>query len=78
MTATPAFASRRYPARSRRAHAHGIDLLVMRLSMAALLWARRRADRADLGRDDLVRLRQQSAAIEQREHESALLAARVR
>lgn len=78
MTATPAFASRSYPSRSRRAQAHGIDRLVMRLSMAALLWARRRADRADLGRDDLVRLRQQSEAAERREHESALLAARVR
>src|ERR1700712_1068601 len=30
---------------TRRVRPHGLDLLVMRLSLATLLWARRRADR---------------------------------
>lgn len=62
---------------ARRARAHGIDLLVMRMSMAALRWARRRADRAVPGRDEVLRLRAQHSDIARREHESALRAARV-
>lgn len=80
MTATSVFVP------ARRARAHGVDLLVMRVSMAALLWARRRADRAEradcadraAGRDELVRLRALQLETERREHASALRAARVR
>lgn len=52
MIATPAYASH---ARIRRARPSGFDRLVMRLSLAALLWARRRADRAVPTREEHAR-----------------------
>lgn len=50
----------------------------MRVSMSALLWARRRADRAAVPREHVLRMREQAIAMEQREHEASLRAARVR
>jgi len=61
-----------------RHRARGIDLLVMRVSLAMLLWARRRADRADLPREEHERRLAIQADIARRQHASALLAARVR
>ncbi len=72
MTATLGYSA------SRRPRAHGIDRLVMRASMAALLWARRRADRAALTHETHERLRAQHVEVVRREHEAALRAARVR
>lgn len=46
--------------------------------MAALLWARRRADRATLTHETHERLRAQHTQVVRREHEAALRAARVR
>ena len=50
----------------------------MRASMATLLWARRRADRAALSHEAHERLRAQHVDVVRREHEAALRAARVR
>lgn len=78
MTAAPAFASGSCPTPSRRARPRGLDRLVIRLSMTALLWARRRANRSEVQREHAQRMHRQSIATERREHEAALLAARVR
>ena len=61
-----------------RHRARGIDLLVMRVSLAMLLWARRRADRATVTREEQERLFAVQADIARRQHAHALLAARVR
>lgn len=61
-----------------RHRARGIDLLVMRVSLAMLLWARRRADRAALPREEQARRFMVQADIARRQHANALLAARVR
>jgi len=73
MTATETFDST-------LARAHGLDRIVMKLSLTMLRWAEARSERATahpLDRDDLARARAQLEAIERREHESALRAARV-
>jgi hypothetical protein len=59
-------------------HASGVDLLVMRVSLALLLWARRRADRRAMSRESLQRAVAADRARAGREHQAALLAARVR
>ena len=61
-----------------RHRARGIDLLVMRMSLAMLLWARRRADRADLPREEHERRLAVQADVVRRQHADALRAARVR
>jgi hypothetical protein len=52
--------------------AHGIDYLAMRVSLAVLLWARRRADRHAVSRDELSRRLRVQRETERREHEFAL------
>lgn len=59
-------------------NATGLDLLLMRLSLAVLLWARRRADRRALSRESLQRAVAADRSRREREHHAALLAARVR
>lgn len=58
--------------------ARGIDLLVMRASLAMLLWARRRSDRTAINHEQRARQVRTAQATERREHAAALLAARVR
>jgi hypothetical protein len=78
MTATTAFdRAVNAPAR-RRARPHGVDRLVMRLSLAMLIWARKRADRDALSHDERALRVSQARALQTREHESALRVARVR
>lgn len=69
MTASHALDAR--PSARPRARAHGIDLVVMRMSLAGLRWARRRADRATASRDALAASRATSEATALREHEYA-------
>ncbi len=57
---------------------HGLDRLVMRLSLAALLWAQRHADRTTLTSEQHAHLVAQERALAVREHAMALLAARIR
>ena len=61
-----------------RSRARGIDLLVMRVSLAMLHWARRRADRASLPREEQARRFLVHAEIARRQQLDALRAARVR
>jgi hypothetical protein len=56
---------------SARPRAHGIDLVVMRMSLAGLRWARRRANRSAASRDALASSRATARATELREHEHA-------
>lgn len=60
-----------------RAQVHGLDRFVMKLSLAMLLWARKRADRATLSRDQHARLIAQSIETQRREREFALRGSRV-
>lgn len=73
MTATP-FTSL---STSTHTRAHGFDLLVMRLSIAALGWAERRADRATLSHEENSRRFRLQADLAERAHHHALRAARV-
>lgn len=50
------------------ARARGLDLLVMRASVATLRWARRRADRATPARERAIALRDVHEATRRREH----------
>lgn len=59
-------------------NATGLDLLAMRVSLAVLLWARRRADRRIQRREVVQRRLATDRERVAREHEFALLAARVR
>lgn len=56
---------------ARRSRPHGIDLLVMRMSLAMLLWARRRANRTVMTREENLRRREVAVATEVREHAAA-------
>lgn len=78
MTATSAFTGTTCPAPSRRARARGIDRIIIRASLATLRWARRRADRAQLGRDEIIARHELSRELERREHDAALRYARIR
>jgi hypothetical protein len=62
----------------RRPRATGLDRLVMRVSLAALLWARRRADRKAVTFEEHTLRLAQATDLARREHEFALRAARVR
>jgi hypothetical protein len=66
------------PTASRRARPHGLDRLLMRVSLATLLWARRHADRTALSREQLIREHEVRQSVQRREHDAALLVARVR
>lgn len=54
-----------------------LDRLVVKLSLAMLAWAHKRADRASIGRDQHDRLFVQAAETKRREHDWAKRAARV-
>lgn len=77
MTATTAFDRQIDSFAPGRARVHGVDRLIMKLSLSVLLWARKRADRAALGRDEHALLIDQVADRERREHDAALRVARV-
>jgi hypothetical protein len=62
---------------ARRARPHGIDLIVMRLSLAMLLWARERADRSTLSHEEHTIRRANALALESEQREAALRIARV-
>jgi hypothetical protein len=62
----------------RRARPHGVERLIMRLSLAMLIWARERAERDAVSHGERVLRINQARATERREHESALRVARVR
>lgn len=55
-----------------RTRPHGFDRVVMRLSLAMLLWARRRCDRGTVSRDEHTRMLAQHAHIVRSEHSAAL------
>ena len=63
---------------ARRARPRGLDRVVMRLSLTMLLWARRRADRIAPTREQHARAFDAAIALQRREHDSALLIARIR
>ncbi|MGO4104980.1 hypothetical protein AB4Y63_13585 [Leifsonia sp. YAF41] len=54
-----------------------IDRFIVKLSLAMLDWARRRADRASISREQHDRLLRRATEIQRREHDSAKRAARV-
>ncbi len=62
---------------TRRARPHGIDLAVMRVSLAMLLWARKRSQRTTFTHDEHARLRYEAGESARREHQAALMLARV-
>ncbi len=74
MTASHALDARPTAGRTR---ARGIDLIVMRMSLAALRWARRRADRAAAARDTIAAVRATAEATARREHDYAVRAHRL-
>src|SRR4051812_17880476 len=62
----------------RRVRPHGIDRAIMRLSLMTLLWARRHAERTAVSHEEHTRLHRELHAVQRREHDAALLVARVR
>ena len=62
----------------RRVRPHGLDRAVMRVSLAMLLWARRHADRTAVSREEHTRMYRELQNLQRREHDAALLVARVR
>ncbi len=62
----------------RRSRPHSIEVLVMRLSLAMLLWAQRRAERTQLTPEQHSQLVAQERARSIRDHADALRAARIR
>lgn len=77
MTATTVFQHQYAVPTARRARPHGIDLIVMRLSLAMLLWARERADRGTLSHEEHAIRRANALALESEQREAALRIARV-
>ena len=78
MTVTTAFDRLVEAPAGRRVRPHGVDRLVMRLSLAMLIWARERAERDALSHDEHLLRISQARATQSREHDAALRAARVR
>ena len=62
----------------RRARPSGLDRVVMRVSLAMLLWARRHADRAAVSREQQQRRYAMLRDLDRRSHDAAMLIARVR
>ena len=62
---------------TRRVRPRGIDLLIMRLSLSTLRWARRRADRRALTHEQHVLRVEQMKALAQREREMGLFVSRL-
>lgn len=63
---------------ARRVRPHGFDRAVMRASLVMLLWARRHAERTALSREEHARMYRELQGLQRREHDAALLLARVR
>ncbi len=61
---------------SRRSRPHGIDLAIMRVSLAMLLWARRRAERNIVSSAEQRRALEVQRGIEARERSWQRLASR--
>lgn len=78
MTSTPAYGHSYSSLGTRRTRARGLERAVMRVGLAMLLWARRRADRQILSRDENTRRLAIQQGLADREHSAALRAARVR
>lgn len=67
-----------YQPSARRVRPHGIDRAIMRLSLMTLLWARRHAERTAVSHEEHTRMHRELQAVQRREHDAALLLARVR
>lgn len=74
MTATAAG----YGITARRVRPHGLDRVIMRVSLMMLLWARRHADRTAVSHEEHTRMYRELQRFERRERDAALLIARVR
>jgi hypothetical protein len=61
-----------------RPRPHGLDRAVMRLSLAMMIWARKRTDRFAISHDERAQRVSQALAARAREHDAALRVARVR
>jgi hypothetical protein len=77
MTATTVFQHQYAAPAVRRARPHGLDRLVMRLSLAMLLWARQRADRSMVSHEEHAIRRANELAIERDRHSADARIARV-
>ena len=62
---------------TRRTRPHGIDLAVIRISLAMLLWARKRSQRTMLTHDEYARVVCEAGENARRQHRAALMLARV-
>jgi hypothetical protein len=62
---------------ARRARPHGIDRIVMRLSLAMLLWVRHRADRGTVSHEEHAMRHANEVALERDRHAAALRISRV-
>ena len=58
---------------ARRTRPTGLDRIVMRISLAMLLWARRHADRTAISREEHIRRYEVHRAVERRERDAAQL-----
>jgi len=67
-----------YSQAMRRVRPHGVDRAIMRLSLMTLLWARRHAERSAVSHEEHTRMHRETQGIQRREHDAALLLARVR
>ena len=63
---------------ARRVRPHGIDRAIMLLSLMALRWARRHAERTAISYEEHTRMHRETQGVYRREHDAALLFARVR
>ena len=63
---------------SARVRPRGIDRAIMRLSLIALRWARQHADRTAVPYEEHTRMHRETQGLYRREHDAALLVARVR
>ena len=77
MTATTVFQHQYAVPTARRPRPHGIDRVVMRLSLAMLLWARDRADRAALSHEEHALRRANALVLEREQRDAAKRIARI-
>ncbi|WP_354570090.1 hypothetical protein [Glaciihabitans sp. UYNi722] len=77
MTAAVAYDGGIHAPRSRRARPHGLNRVVMRLSIVMLKWARRRAERSALTYEESARLLRMQQQRQAHENETALMAMRL-
>lgn len=77
MTAT-SYTPATYAQATRRVRPHGIDRAIMRVSLMTLLWARRHAERTAVSHEEHTRMHRETLGLQRREHDAALLVARVK